>query len=77
MRISCDLKDPGHRKNFYDFKVRLDGVVMRHCITADDDLGLVVRLKTNEHGYLVYDVHDQVVRETLRGTVKINRCVLP
>ena len=76
MRISVDRTDSGFR---YDaasgkFTAYLNGKLVSKCVTADDDLGLVVRLRTDASGEVIFnEARDEVLRETLHGTVRIER----
>lgn len=69
-----DEKDRGYRKDCARFKVRLDGVVQRGLLTADDDTGMVIRAKRDtDTGLLIIDpTTGTLVDETVYGRVKIN-----
>jgi hypothetical protein len=74
MRISVDESDTG----FLPFDQRrsaqvfLNGSAIRECVTADEEAGEAICLKTDANGRLVIDhVADKVARETRRGTVRV------
>ena len=73
MRISINPRDRGYRPGVWQFRVTLDGIRQLHAITADDDIGLIVRHKLNDYGSLITDPHGNIVQETRYGVVKINR----
>lgn len=77
MRISTNPKDKGFRKDFANFKVRLDDAEIADVITADTDTGLVEFYKTVMFaaGYRsrVNDDHGNPIIEKRYGVVTINR----
>lgn len=74
MRISINDSDPGFVPWIFVSGVRvwLDGVEITKVITADEEARSVERFATDEQGrcYL-NEARDEAVRETLRGTVRI------
>jgi hypothetical protein len=72
MRISVNPKDKGFRSDARQFKVTVDGILVARCITADDDLGMVVRYKTDDSRRIAVDGGAATI-ETVYGRVKINR----
>ncbi len=78
MRVSVFESDPGHgafleikaRSNGRGPDVYLDGVLMSQAVTADDELGVVVRPKRDDDGALLVRDH-RLQYETLRGQVEI------
>jgi hypothetical protein len=73
MRISIDCDDPGY-PNFLRFgrfpTVWLDDVAISFVVTADEERGEIVRLKTDASGASVLMDGENVQREVLRGVVK-------
>lgn len=63
MRITVLDDDPGKRisPGAERYEVRLDGKIIKYCLTADDDKG---RMKA---------VNGEVEKTTLYGTVEIRR----
>lgn len=86
MRVSIRPSDPGHA-NFLGFglhDVYLNGRLVFDCITADEELGLIVRHARDENGrYLLQPTTDsdgneyeEIVTETIRGKVEIRNAEL-
>ena len=67
MRVSADHPDKS-------IVVLLDGEVMRDVVSADDQIGEVVRYRRDAEGCLIVNRALQCVEtETLRGVVTIGR----
>lgn len=76
MRISTRPDDPGYGAYLRGSgaEVFLDGVEIGRCLTADDQLGLVVVYKVHPDGSLCIDRKtNEVLTETLYGKVKIQQ----
>jgi hypothetical protein len=75
MRISVLPKDKGYRPDATRFKVTLDGKRQDDAVTADDDIGMIVRYQRNSVGWLVVDPHGsgKLMTEKVYGVVKIDR----
>ncbi len=74
MRISTNPRDRGYRPGVWQFRVTLDGVRQEYAITADDDIGLVIRTKLNDYGTpMMHPAGNAFLQETCYGVVKINR----
>jgi hypothetical protein len=72
MRISVDIGDAGHRFDTYGVRIFLDGQEVSHCVTADEEQGLVVRLKIGEDGRRVICPDTlETERYEQRGVVRI------
>ena len=74
MRISVDKRDRGHRFDVDLTRVRvyLDDVRVDNAVTADEEEGLVVRHKEDEHGRpTVSEDGQHLVLESVRGRVRI------
>jgi len=79
MRLSADKSDPGYVPwriavaEGKSIRVLLDGIEQREVVTADDELGVLVRPKLNWEGKLLIDPdnRDRVWLETLQGQVRI------
>ena len=72
MRISTDKDDPGFHPNPFGTKVWLDGEEVRECITADDELGMVVCHELDENGYpFIRPGTGLIALKTLFGEVRI------
>ncbi|MNV42787.1 hypothetical protein D3C71_1344740 [compost metagenome] len=75
MRLSIDKRDPGfsHRAVGLKARIYLDGVEQTHCVTADEEEGLIVRYRLNEAGKPIVDeANEAFVLETARGKVQID-----
>ena len=70
MRISGDPDDPDYLADSRGVAVLLDGVVVRHCISADDVAGLVTRHVELPDGTIQADSDGWAI-ETVTGAVKI------
>lgn len=75
MRVSCEEGDAGYvtfilERGRMPQKVYLDGVLIHDAITADDELGVVIRYKRDRDDNLILD-GDGAARETLHGRVEI------
>jgi hypothetical protein len=73
MRISVDEKDPafGNYAPYTNFIIKLDGKIVKLCITADDELGEVSYYETDHKGNLVLAHEDEPKRITRNGKVEI------
>jgi hypothetical protein len=73
MRISVDPSDRAYTgERYYGATVSLDGVVLRDCVTADDEIGEIVIFKRDKDGNLILNKQrDWFVRQPLTGKVKI------
>lgn len=84
MRISCDETDSGfktwlaHGGGNAKWRVTLNGVELRSCITADEELGEVLVFLYDYEGRIKIDKSGgegnwKTVTRWLRGTVVISR----
>ncbi len=73
MRVSTVEGDPGYLDPItHVIEVYLNGVEVSEVVTADEELGVVVRAVTDSDGNIVVDYERScVVYETLQGNVKI------
>jgi hypothetical protein len=79
MRVSINKDDPGFdayqaaRAAGKSVHVYLDGVEVKACLMADDDLGTVTRHVLNADGQVQIDPEkrDEVWTETVNGKVEI------
>jgi hypothetical protein len=72
MRISVDKNDPGFdERRAMDATVYLDGVEIRNCVTADEELGECICFVLDRHGPLQDDGSYETLTEVKRGVVKI------
>lgn len=74
MRISADPNDPGYATFIHhrNAGIRFDGVDTHRVITADDDVGVIVRLVTDEAGRpRVRPDGTGLMKEVLVGKVEI------
>lgn len=70
-RISVEEGDPAYFSGF-GATVRLNGEIVDHVTTADEELGFLRRLKTTAKGELVLNsARSEVERETLFGKVTV------
>jgi hypothetical protein len=74
MRVSVDDDDPGYRPDASTgrYAVYLNGERMAKVVTADEEEGMLVRLKMDRNGFpVVLPDRSAVERETLHGSVVI------
>lgn len=72
MRLSVDAEDPGYSPAARGATVFLDGVMVRDCVTADDERGEVIVFKHDADGKPLIDwVNQCIVKERRRGQVRI------
>jgi hypothetical protein len=74
MRITVLDDDPGKRiiPGAERYEVRLDGEIIKYCLTADDEKGLVIFAVADERG-LMKALNGEVEKTTLYGRVEIRR----
>lgn len=73
MRVSIHITDPGYA-NFRGFgrhRVFLNGIEAEEVVTADEELGEIVRVARDEHGALIATDGGDFIHETVRGKVEI------
>lgn len=72
MRVSVDEKDPAcdHALAMEVKDIKLDGVVVPLCITADTDTGYILAYAVNNNGTLIYS-KSEAKRQELHGKVEI------
>jgi hypothetical protein len=77
MRITVLDGDPGRMINLRSerYRVFLNDVEVRRCLTADDEKGEVVVVVEDEHGHIVTE-HGEVKRVTRHGRVRIQKKVV-
>lgn len=73
MRVSVDKDDPGYSPASYAIidKIYLNGIEIKHVITADDDAGVIIFYCTDENGHYIIDDDDRLMTGTLSGDVEI------
>jgi hypothetical protein len=79
MRVSVNHRDTGFRA-FSDLRaqgyrvfVKLNGESQFHCVTADDQCGMIERFRADAGGSLVYDKDRQSFEtEVVHGKVEIS-----
>lgn len=74
MRITVLDDDPGKRINpgVERYEIRLDGEIIKYCLTADDDKGLVICAIADERGHMRAR-NGEVEKTMLYGRVEIRR----
>jgi hypothetical protein len=74
MRITVLDDDPSKRINpgAERYEVRLDGEIIKYCLTADDEKGLVICAVADGRG-LMKALNGEVEKTTLYGRVEIRR----
>ena len=79
MRISADSKHRDYSPASLHAKVYLDGVELRNCVTADEELGTAECFRMDSTGRLVANSCGDAEMETLRGQVRfdLSSCTLP
>ena len=70
MRVSVNSGDAGYKHDWHRYEAYLNDELCNHCVTADEELGIVEVYKKNEHGDFIIN-KDSLVTETLTGKVKI------
>lgn len=78
IRASTSKDDPGYttwvnaKRDGKEVRAYLNGYYERGAMTADENLGLIVRGVRDDDGYPVIDCsRDEIVMETLYGDVRI------
>ncbi len=72
MRISCSLDDPGFSPICYKFDIYLNGDLINHCVTADEEEGYVLVYRINQSGrYETNDAGTEILKDLLVGKVQI------
>lgn len=76
MRISCNEEDPGYKNwsRVYagHLQIYVDGVLVPRCVTVDEEEGIAIRAVFDDKGKPVFNERrDEIVKETLRGDVRI------
>ena len=79
MRISVREDDPGYNPEYMFYEVLLDGVSLKDCVTADEELGLALCYKKGpDDKYIIDHADDTMVTEERHGKVEIkNHTPLP
>lgn len=74
MRVTVLDDDPGRRINpgHERYRVLLDSDEVKHCFTADDDIGEVIEAVTDEGGRMIAE-NGEVRRRTRHGKVTIEK----
>lgn len=74
MRITVLDDDTGKRikPGAERYEVKLDGKIIKYCLTADDEKGLVICAVADERG-LMRARNGEVEKTTLYGRVEIRR----
>lgn len=72
MRLTVLNDDPWRRinQNTERYKVYLDGEVVKHVFTADDEMGEVLCAVFDKHGFVIIE-NGEVKTQTLYGQVII------
>lgn len=70
MRISADPKSPHYSSRLIAATVFLDGVPLKHCVTADDEAGMAECYYVDERGHILFD-GEFAEMQVLRGQVDI------
>lgn len=75
MRLTMLDDDPGEKviPGRERITVYLDDVVVKRCLTADDEKGEVVCIMSNDVGRILVE-NGKPKRQTLHGIVRIERC---
>jgi hypothetical protein len=73
MRVSTNKNDVGYLPDSRDYQVTLDGMVLKDCITADEERGTVLMCLRTDTGGLAHtaDGRDLLTGER-KGLVKIS-----
>lgn len=75
MRLTVLDDDPGRKINLgvERYAVFLNGAEVKHVYTADDEKGEVISAVLDERGSVATE-NGEVKRQTLYGSVRIERC---
>lgn len=74
MRMSVNKDDPGYHKKAQYYQPFLNGKKVDLCYTADEDMGYLLRHKTDNSGQVIVDWgKGETVKEQLFGHVEIRR----
>lgn len=71
MRISVEPGDTGYQDDTRNIEVTLNGIVVEHVITADEELGFVLFYPTDENGDFIHLDNGRLVRQMKMGKVVI------
>jgi hypothetical protein len=71
MRVSVKPSDPGFCAYAYNYEAYFNGICLKNCVTADEELGFVLCYKLNQDGRMIEDEKGYPVEEILYGDVKI------
>ncbi|SAZ77459.1 hypothetical protein [Citrobacter amalonaticus] len=76
MRLTVLDDDPGRKINLgvERYAVFLNGAEVKHVYTADDEKGEVISAVLDERGSVATE-NGEVKRQTLYGSVRIERCL--
>ncbi|WP_410700172.1 hypothetical protein [Citrobacter farmeri] len=76
MRLTVLDDDPGRKINpgIERYAVFLNGAEVKHVYSADDEKGEVISAVLDERGYVATE-NGEVKRQTLYGSVRIERCL--
>lgn len=79
MRVSCDESDPGYANwRGRQFEVRVDGKLLTHCITADEESGWAMYQVVDQLGKHVWSVHGrELMARAVFGRVQITDITAP
>ncbi|MCK4717888.1 MAG: hypothetical protein KAT70_04375 [Thermoplasmata archaeon] len=72
MRVSMDKRDPAYHPGNGKYWATLDGVELKHCVTADEERGMAMVYATDEDGRIELSESGVILKEILHGEVKIH-----
>ncbi len=74
MRISVWKDDPSYSPDAKYYRPYLDGVLLKYCFTADEELGEAWVYQTDENGKLMLDeTKKKLLTKVLKGEVELRR----
>jgi hypothetical protein len=73
--MSQDPKDLGYYRYAYHFTISLDGEEVKDCFTADEELGICLCHRRNDHGEYLRDKNGNIRVMELKGDIEIRRII--
>lgn len=71
MRLSVDKDDPGYSPKAFEARPFLDDVYQDHCITADEEEGIIIRFVYENGQPVLSEDRESIMTEIVKGKVKI------
>ena len=72
MRLSVKKEDPGYHRTAHRYRAFLNGAKVDHCFTADEEMGILWRYKTDQNGKVLLDeTKTELLIDQLFGQVEL------